>query len=164
MTARLPCPACGRMFADPAAVTQHRRATHDIPRWQPSKRGRQAPICPRCGDAAILSVGKFGTKAECCGLWSWNLKPLVDRETHASRIRAHDAFDALWKRGTVSRGEAYRHLQIAMGVSKTECHIAQMTAVQARHMVELVRSGRLLERSLLHEPERDDQSGSQAND
>jgi hypothetical protein len=76
---------------------------------------------------------------------SWGLKPLVSPETHAARIAAHDAFDRLWKGGTFSRGEGYRRLQIAMGMTSKECHISQMTAEQAARVVEIVRGGRLLE-------------------
>ncbi len=142
---RIPCPGCARLFADPAALAQHRRATHDNPAWAASKQPRQtAPLCPRCGMAPAVRAGKFGLRAECCGLWSWNLKPLVGRETHAARIMAHDTFDALWKNGTLSRGEGYRRLGLAMGLSIAECHIGQMTETQALRVVEIVRNGLLL--------------------
>lgn len=102
-----------------------------------------APLCPTCGKHARCSPGKFGVKAECCGLWSWNHKPLVGRETHRARILAHDAFDALWKRGAVPRSEAYRRLGVVMGLSAADCHIALMTAEQALRVVEIVASGAL---------------------
>jgi ribosomal protein S27AE len=148
-TNKIPCPTCGKTFGDTNALGQHTRATHNQPGWvaaQAAKKvHRAAPICPRCGGNPTFSTGKFGTKAECCGLWSWNLKPLVPRETHAARIQAHDVFDRLWKGGVLARGECYRRLQAAMGMSKDECHIAQMSERQAQQVVEIVRSGRLLE-------------------
>ena len=103
-----------------------------------------APPCPACGQPARCRPGKFGVKAECCGLWSWNHKPLVGRETHRARIQAHEAFDALWKGGIVSRSEAYRRLRVAMGLSAADCHIALMTADQATRVVEIIRGGTLL--------------------
>lgn len=104
---------------------------------------RPTPVCPVCGNLAKLSAGKFGTRAACCGLWSWNLKPLVGRETHAARIQAHEVFDRLWKSGTLSRSEAYRRLRKAMALSADDCHIALMSEAQARRVAEIVRSGAL---------------------
>jgi hypothetical protein len=112
-----------------------------------SRRQRPAaPLCPVCGNRAQLSPGQFGTRAACCGLWSWGLKPLADRETHAARIRAHQAFDRLWRGGsTLSRDEAYRRLALAMGMSRRACHIAQMSEAQALRVVVIVRAGLLAE-------------------
>lgn len=76
---------------------------------------------------------------------SWGLKPLVDQDTHDARIAAHNAFDALWRGGAFSRGEGYRRLQIAMGMTSEECHMEKMSAVDARRVIEIVRGGRLLE-------------------
>lgn len=143
-----PCPTCARQFASTNDRDQHIRATHANPGWIAAKAAKQVrrdtPICPRCGGEPTFSAGKFGTKAECCGLWSWGLKPLVPRETHAARVLAHEAFDRLWKDGLLRRGECYRRLQIAMGLSKGECHISLMSAEQARWVSEIVRSGVLL--------------------
>jgi hypothetical protein len=140
------CAACYRIFGEANALAQHRRATHENSAWSAARKPKQraAPQCPVCGAPAKLSRGKWGIKAECCGLWSWGLKPLVTRETHAARIRAHDAFDRLWKGGAFSRGEGYRRLQVAMGMTSAHCHIAQMTAEQAGLVIEIVRNGALL--------------------
>lgn len=40
-----------------------------------------------------------------------------------ARMRAHDAFDALWKGGTMSRSEAYRWLAGELGVRNEDCHM-----------------------------------------
>jgi hypothetical protein len=95
------------------------------------------PICPRCGNPAKASKGKFGDKAECCGLWSWGGKPLVDRETHFSRIQAHAAFDPIWKDKIMSRSAAYSRLADMMQMSKKDCHISLMNARDARRVIEL---------------------------
>lgn len=105
--------------------------------------GTVAPICPTCGQPAKLSAGKFGTKAECCGLWSWNGKPLVSGETHRWRIFAHAAFDPLWKSGRMKRGTAYARLADVMGMTRQDCHISLMTADQAKEVARAVREGRL---------------------
>lgn len=165
---RMQCPSCGRRFSSDAAIAAHQQATHEDAAWiaqrarkqeiaecyrnrdAPTPKARregpaQPPLCPTCSQPAKLSMGRWGIKAECCGLWSWKLKPLVDRETHASRIHAHDAFDRLWKGGGISRSECYRRLRILMGLTTAECHIAQMTAAQCRQVLALVNAGRLAE-------------------
>jgi hypothetical protein len=135
-------------------MARHRLDTHDNPAWvavrakKPAPQSRSAaPICPCCGGIATLSAGKYGVKAECCGLWSWGLKPLVDRDTHVARIKAHEAFDQIWKSGAMHRSDAYARLAEAMGMTKDECHIALMTAEQARQVRALVVSGWLLEKA-----------------
>ena len=102
-----------------------------------------APICPICGYLSKTSQGTFGVKAECCGLWSWNGKPLVDKATHIARIRAHKAFDQVWKSGYVGRGEAYTRLAAAMRMAKDDCHISRMNTKQALQVVNIVESGGL---------------------
>lgn len=148
MTARtLPCPDCARLFADPDALAQHRRGTHENPAWvasrKPIRQRHTAPICPTCGEPARIAATKYGPRASCCGLHSWGYKPLVDPETHAARNAAHAAFDPLWQGRQMSRGEAYRRLQIAMDMTSAECHISLMSADQARRVVEIARSGQL---------------------
>lgn len=103
----------------------------------------ETPNCPKCGNVARLSDGRFGIKAECCGLWSWGLKSLVDRETHAARITAHDAFDPLWKSGDTSRASAYKRLAEAMGMHPRDCHISLMSATDARRVIACVRDGKI---------------------
>lgn len=103
----------------------------------------------KCGKRATLTVtrhpsGKMRVKAVCCGLWSWDNKPLVDARTHGARIEAHRAFDMLWKNGMVKRPEAYRRLAILMGIPQEHCHIAIMDRRTAERVVEIVRTGRIV--------------------
>jgi hypothetical protein len=112
------------------------------PEQATSKAGK-APICPTCLKPARLSAGKFGIKAECCGLWSWGFKPLVSRETHVARIQAHAAFDRLWKNGEMPRRAAYARLSDVMQMDREDCHISLMTVDQAKAVIEHVRRGAL---------------------
>lgn len=166
---RVRCPSCTRQFRTAEGVQEHQRATHENPRWvrererraalidEPPQKGeptsvtaardarnRAAPICPKCSKPATMSVGRWGIRADCCGLWSWKGKPLVDRETHAARIHAHEAFDRIWKSGTVHRQACYARLAALMGMTRAECHIAQMSAAQCREVVALVARGLLV--------------------
>lgn len=95
------------------------------------------PICPTCNQPARQSETKYGIRHDCCGLWSWEGKPLVDRETHEARKSAHASFDELWQGGLFKRGVAYRLLAVAMNMSSKDCHISMMSKEDARRVVDL---------------------------
>jgi hypothetical protein len=101
------------------------------------------PICPRCGEPATITTTRLGARADCCGLRSWDMKPLVSMETMEARKRAHATFDPIWQTGAMTRSEAYRRLAVTMGMSRTECHISVMNENQARRVAEVVLSGAL---------------------
>lgn len=93
--------------------------------------------CPKCQAPAVATETKYGTRHECCGLWSWDSKPLVSEATHEARKAAHAAFDILWKEKGWQRARAYAALAEAMQLPAKDCHIGSMTAEQAA-MVPLV--------------------------
>ena len=145
------CPLCPRLFRSDAALAQHRLATHDNPLWRPAASDagkgsaeRLAPLCPICNNAALLKDTRYGVRASCCGLHSWDYKPLVAPAVHQARVRAHTLFDFLWKTHLLERDEAYRRLAAAMGLQARLCHISQMDERSARRVVEIVQSGALL--------------------
>lgn len=137
------CPTCARTFGSQNAVIQHVRMTHKNPQWTPGKSQpkRMAPMCPICGDPAKISQTRYGARADCCGLWSWDYKDLTDAGTHQARIAAHNAFDCIWKKGGISRGECYRRLAALMQMTSKECHMSIMSMADALAVVELVKSG-----------------------
>lgn len=53
-------------------------------------------------------------------------------------MAAHAAFDRLWKSGAYPRKKAYWVLANAMGMTKDECHIGQMTLEQACRVLEVM--------------------------
>jgi len=55
----------------------------------------------------------------------------VDREANQARIDAHRYFDPLWQFGLMTRDEAYQELAKEMGLTRKQCHIADMTREQA---------------------------------
>jgi ssDNA-binding Zn-finger/Zn-ribbon topoisomerase 1 len=66
----------------------------------------------------------------------------ANADTKRARIRAHAAFDQLWKEGGMKRTEAYRWMQATLGLSAREAHISMldeatcerlMVAIKRRH-------------------------------
>lgn len=96
------------------------------------------PICPRCGYEAREEQTQYGPRTYCCGLWSWDRHPLVDRATHKARREAHAAFDPLWKDTKtyhgMSRRIAYRMLIDALGITPEECHMKLMSRALAERV------------------------------
>lgn len=90
------------------------------------------PICPYCGraaqlvDSAVIYGRSYGTIWLCapcdayvgCHKNSKKHAPLgrlANAELRALKMKAHAAFDPLWKEGKMARNEAYRHLQELLG-------------------------------------------------
>ena len=90
--------------------------------------------CPKCGNAPQKSMTRYGPRLDCCGLWAWGDNPLADRATHDARKAAHAAFDPIWKSGRLSRGDAYKRLANALGMTRRDCHMKLMTAEQAQRV------------------------------
>lgn len=52
---------------------------------------------------------------------------LANAELRAKRKAAHRALDRLWKSGMMRRPEAYRLLQLYLGLPEEEAHIAKFS-------------------------------------
>lgn len=96
--------------------------------------------CPKCGGTPVTTVTRYGDRHDCCGLWSWQGKPLVDAETHEARKKAHEAFDPLWKSKLMSRSKAYKLLREDMGLSREDCHISFFDKVQCEKAIDVSRA------------------------
>ena len=83
-------------------------------------------ICPKCNRAAIETNTRYGIRAACCDLWSWDRKPLACAATHKARQLAHKTFDPLWKNGLLKRSFAYQLLANELQIPKPDCHMALM--------------------------------------
>jgi ssDNA-binding Zn-finger/Zn-ribbon topoisomerase 1 len=111
-------------------------------------------VCPDCGADMILKDGKYGKFYGCerypqCdaahGAHQHTEKPLgipADKATRVMRIRAHKAFDKLWKKirekHRVDRRKwAYRWLRERMGMTAEECHIGKFTWEQCKKVIEI---------------------------
>lgn len=98
--------------------------------------------CPDCGSSMVLRNSKYGffygcTEYPTCkaahGAHKDTGKPLgipADKKTKKARMRAHDAFDQLWKDKHMSRTQAYEWMQEAMEMSEDEAHIGRFTEEQ----------------------------------
>jgi len=93
--------------------------------------------CPDCGKYMVLKTSKYGlfygcsTWPDCEGTHGAhpNGKPLgvpADKATKLARIKAHEAFDLLWKNnGPMKRGEAYAWMQRVLDLTADEAHIGR---------------------------------------
>lgn len=108
------------------------------------------PLCIECGCTATLVGGKhiYPHRTDLYERWFWRCacgaycgthrgttKPLGNPcgwATRQARMRAHNAFDPLWKNsGRMSRMEAYHWLATMTGIPYHKCHIGMMTEQQA---------------------------------
>ena len=99
--------------------------------------------CPYCGAPAVLRDASFvyGEKALVEKLYVCSRYPecdsyvgvfrnsdipkgsLADSELRNKRIRAHRAFDEIWKSGIMTRGQTYQWMQYKFSLSKQQAHI-----------------------------------------
>lgn len=117
-----------------------------------TKPTRPAPTCPYCNATAVLidsieiyRTQSFGMVWAClpCDAWvgchkrSKN-KPkgrLANRALRDAKIRAHAAFDPIWKSGMMKRGSAYGWLADQLGVDGKDCHIGMFDEDQCQRVV-----------------------------
>lgn len=64
---------------------------------------------------------------------------LADKALRKKRHDAHVALDSLWKNGVMSRKEAYRLLQLSMGLPAEDAHIAKFSAARCDEVIALSR-------------------------
>jgi ssDNA-binding Zn-finger/Zn-ribbon topoisomerase 1 len=62
----------------------------------------------------------------------------ADQETKEWRVKAHDAFDPLWKTGKLTRSDAYEWLCQVMGKTKEEGHIGHFTVEECKGLIEKI--------------------------
>ena len=65
---------------------------------------------------------------------------LANAELRQAKMKAHEAFDPLWKRelgGTMKRGKAYEWLAGQMNLTKDECHIGMFDVAQCQQVISI---------------------------
>ena len=115
--------------------------SHDEPSGQPCPEG--------CGGVMTLKDSRFGLFYGCSNFPRCKAthgahpdgRPLgiaADKATKAWRIKAHDAFDQLWKGSTDKRARrrAYAWLRNHMNMTKEECHIGRFDTATCQRVIE----------------------------
>ena len=113
--------------------------------------------CPYCGATAVLQKGSFvyGDRSKEEYLYVCSNYPrcdsyvgvhtgtkipkgiLANPELRNKRIKTHKVFDLLWKRGLMTKKEAYRWMEYAMGLPKDSGHIANFSDYRCDELVQI---------------------------
>lgn len=120
-----------------------RKSRRKYPRARPDLR------CGECGALMLLRKGRdapfYGCTRfpECRGTHGAHpdgapLGVPANKQTKAARMRAHAAFDRLWDGGPMRRGDAYRWLTKAMGITTGQAHIGEFDEAQCEQVIALV--------------------------
>lgn len=120
-----------------------------------------APICPYCGQISKFFQSSkgiyfkdYGPVYACmpCSAWvgchkgtETPLGRLANRKLRIAKMRAHAAFDPLWKKkmknenikNHEARGAAYKWLSEALGVASDDCHIGMFDVETCMKVVEV---------------------------
>ena len=62
---------------------------------------------------------------------------LADPALRRKRRQAHIALDQLWKQGLMTRKEAYRWLQVQLGLPESEAHIGHFSEFRCEQVIRL---------------------------
>ena len=144
----------GNFDRAPPKQTEYR-----LPQVYPTGRGNQPNVyCAKCQLHAVLRSGyevygrhdlrdkpvwvclKCSDRVGCHPHTNEPLGYLANAPTRAARSLAHARFDAVWRRGCMSRTDAYRWLAGCMGLDMSVCHIGMMDVDQLNEVVNHVHS------------------------
>lgn len=115
-------------------------------------------VCPYCQQPAKLVTGLdiYPHRIDLRSYKFWHCEPcdayvgcnrringttplgrLANKELRLAKIRAHAAFDPLWKSGKMQRGAAYTWLSKQMNLSIEKTHIGMFNLEQCREVVRI---------------------------
>lgn len=117
----LKCPYCG-------AQAQLRPASA-LGKASPAYRGKQFYVCTRypfC-DSYVEAHASSGLP----------MGSLANKSLRRKRREAHIALDRLWHQGYMTKSEAYRWLQVQMGIPAEDAHIAKFSEYRCEEVVRL---------------------------
>ena len=120
-----------------------------------SGRKRKSIICPYCGGTAVFRDGSFvyGEDSLVEKLYVCNHYPecnayvgvfrnsdipkgtLANGDLRNKRIQAHHAFDAIWKQGIMSRGQAYQWMQHKFSLTRAQAHIGYFSEYMCDELI-----------------------------
>lgn len=117
--ANIKCPYCGAQASlRPASVVR----SHAAP-------GEEVYVCaryPAC-DAYVAAHRESHLP----------MGTLADRSLRWKRRQAHIALNQLWEQGLMTRKEAYRWLQVQLGLPESEAHIGHFSAYRCEQVIGL---------------------------
>lgn len=117
------CPYCGsRAFLRPESVVYGRETSDPEAKLYVCAR---YPACDAYVSAHRRSHLPMGT--------------LAGKELRRKRIEAHTAFCRLWESGLMQKAEAYRWLQVQLGLPQAEAHIAKFSEFRCEEVIQLCR-------------------------
>lgn len=120
-----------------------------------------APICPYCGQLSKFLPSSegiyskdYGPVYACMPCRAWvgchhgtrtALGRLANKELRIAKMRAHAAFDPLWKKRTdnkhlkkhKSRAKAYSWLSETLGIPSEHCHIGMFDVEVCKRVIEV---------------------------
>ncbi|MDB4278102.1 DUF3268 family zinc-finger domain-containing protein [Deltaproteobacteria bacterium] len=109
--------------------------------------------CPECGKFMVLATRTGGVLYYRCSTKAWSkcsgshschqadARPLGipgDAHTKHARMKAHKAFDQLWKKMGMKRKDAYRYLQRVMAMTPDDAHIGRFTEEQCEDLLAIL--------------------------
>ena len=115
--------------------------------------------CDYCGDDAerVTGVEVYPHRPELAGKTIYRCRPcdarvgchpgtdtplgrLANAELRREKMKAHSAFDPLWRDGGMRRASAYKALAKALGIAANSCHIGMFDAAMCRRVPAAVES------------------------
>jgi hypothetical protein len=123
--------------------------------------GNRIVICPYCGKKAEFKTGReiYAGRGSWDGKKFWVCEPcnawvgchdrnkrygrvgdeplgrLANKELREAKMKAHLAFDPIWKEKSMKRKEAYAWLAKKLGIPAEECHIGMFDVDMCREVV-----------------------------
>ena len=115
--------------------------------------------CPYCGSQAFLRPASVvyksispGDEVYVCGRYPacdayvsahrashLPMGTLANRSLRQKRRQAHIALNRLWEQGLMTRKEAYRWLQVQLGLPESEAHIGRFSEFRCEQVIALCR-------------------------
>ena len=112
-------------------------------------------VCDYCGREAALVFGSsiYPHRPDLYSLNFWLCEPcqawvgchkntdakplgrLANAQLRMAKSSAHAAFDPIWKKGRLTRQQAYRWLSREMSLTRDECHIGMFNLEQCQRVI-----------------------------
>ena len=98
--------------------------------------------CPEHNRKLLPKKTRYGVRYSCpvedCTVvcWDGGTSTAANFETRQARMRAHAAFDPIFKSNGLTKGKAYKMLSEFMGLSQKETHIGHFNIEQCEKVID----------------------------